>query len=134
LAFSPDGTLLAAGSVDTKVRVWDVRSGALKHTLEGHTNWVASNTLAFAPDGKTLASGGLDGLVILWDPATGAERAKLDNHSLQLLALAFAPDGKILATSSDTGGSVTLWEVPAGRVAQNIYIDQGLISSLAYSG
>jgi hypothetical protein len=56
VAFSPDGKLLATGSADKTVKLWDVRTGKLKKTLSGHGAEVGA--VAFSPDGKILASGG----------------------------------------------------------------------------
>ena len=52
---APAGRLLASASDDETVRLWDVQSGRLVRTLEGHTGSVES--VAFAPDGRLLASG-----------------------------------------------------------------------------
>jgi WD40 repeat protein len=134
LSFSPDGALLAAGSIDGIVRVWEVASGTLTQTLEGHNDWVMPNMLAFSPDGNTLASGSLDGTVRLWDPQTGAARETLEMlNSLQFMALAWEPDGTRLATSSDEGGALLLWDVQSGEVTDSLRLGQGVITSLAYS-
>ena len=67
VAFSPDGTTLAAGSTDGTVRLWDMATHRQITTLTGPTG--AVNSVAFSPDGKTLATGSADHTVRLWDVA-----------------------------------------------------------------
>ena len=73
IAISPDGDSLASGSDDHVVRLWDVASGILKQTLEGHTDSVES--VAFSPDGHTLATVSSDRTARLWDVASGTPQA-----------------------------------------------------------
>ena len=88
--------------------LWDVASGQLVRTLEGHTDRVAS--VAFSPDGRLLASGSVDGTVWLWDAPTGALLRTLEGHTWVVTSVAFAPDGRLLASGSmDT--IVRLWGV-----------------------
>jgi WD40 repeat protein len=63
VAFSPDGSILAAGS-GKRVRLWSVATGQPLGELTGHERSVLA--VAFSPDGRSLASGSEDGAVRLW--------------------------------------------------------------------
>lgn len=66
LTFSPDGRMLAAGSLDSPlVRVWETATGRERFRLAGHRDCV--RCLTFSPDGKLLLSGSDDGTVLVWD-------------------------------------------------------------------
>ena len=67
VAFSPDGSRLASGSLDNTVRVWDLKEPSAKPVvLRGHESAVYS--VAFSPDGSQLASGSWDNTVRVWNP------------------------------------------------------------------
>src|SRR3989442_276730 len=104
LAFSPDERLLASGSLDGSVKLWDVESRAPLWS-----GWHTKGTfcLAFSPDGSLLASGRFDATVRLWDARRGTALEDVP-HSGPVLSLAWSPDGRLLA-SSDFAGTIRLW-------------------------
>ncbi|KAJ7017158.1 chromatin associated protein [Mycena alexandri] len=68
-AISPDGRHVAAGSLDTIVRIWDAQTGALVERLRGHRDSVYS--VVFTPDGLGVVSGSLDKTLKYWDKEAG---------------------------------------------------------------
>ena len=69
LSFSPDGRVLASGSADKTIKLWEMSSGILIKTMNSHTNSV--NTLCFSPDGGILVSGSSDDTIKLWAMPSG---------------------------------------------------------------
>jgi WD40 repeat protein len=121
LAFSPDGALLAAGTMEgtnSTVLVWDTATGREHRRLKGDSSYCSN--VAFSPDGRTLAAGTDPGIanpgprLRVWELASGGMRWD------QLLpdpvfVLAYSPDSRTLAAASlDT--TVVLWDV-GGRLA-----------------
>jgi eukaryotic-like serine/threonine-protein kinase len=102
LAFSPDGSAVAASSWDTAVRVWELADLKDPKTLTDHRGYVWS--IAFSPDGATLASvgGKWDGApeARLWEWQTSTtSTAWFADHASGATAVAFSPDGETLATA-----------------------------------
>ncbi len=97
--YSPDGSLLASGSEDATVRIWDSSEGSLVHELIGHREIV--NDLSFSPDGTILASASNDGSVRFWDVGGGNLIRTIDSLLMdRVLNVEFSPDGNLIAVGS----------------------------------
>jgi WD40 repeat protein len=127
LAFSGDGSQLAAGDFEDVVTLWDLAGGRPRAFAKG-----AVSALAFAPDGKTLAGGLVDSTVGLWDVATGEQQGVLRGHAHAVVTSAFAPDGRTLA-SGDLGGVVKLWDVAERAERANLASPVDEVTALAFA-
>ena len=114
LAFSPDGKMLAGGSNDSTVYLWDAHTGTKFSTFMAHTDRISA--LAFSPDGKTLASGSQSGEICLWDTVNETkDSANIITPRATVSKLLFSPDGKILV-SGNGKGTIQLWDVHTGKL------------------
>ena len=129
VAFSPDGALLATGSLDKTIRLWCVADGTPVRMLKGHTNWV--NSVAFSPDGALLATGSNDKTVRLWRVATGEVRT-LEGHTDLVKCVTFSPDGALLATGS-RDKTIRLWCVADGTPVRMLKGHTNWVNSVAFS-
>ena len=120
---------LACGSGDRTIKLWDLATGTLKQTLEGHSSSVQS--VAFSPDGRLLASGSGDQTIKLWNLATGALELTLEGHLSSVQSIAFSPDGRLLASGSDDQ-TIKLWDSATGTFRHTLSTD-GMVSNVESS-
>jgi WD40 repeat protein len=127
VAFSPDGTRLAAVSTYRSARIWDRATG--EKLLEvRHDNWVTQ--VAFSPDGTKLATGSEDKSARIWDTATGQKLLEV-HHDAGVWPVAFSPDGTKLATGS-LDKSARIWDTATGIELLEVHHDS-LVRAVAFS-
>ncbi len=122
LAFSPDGSRLAAGGKGP-LCVWDVTTGQLLLSLSGHSGYVRG--LAFSADGSQLASCGDNGLLRLHD-ADGKELWTLTGHSGWIGSVAFHPEGNRLASCGEDR-TLRLWDPRTGQEVLSL-LDRAVVA------
>ncbi|MTJ48565.1 WD40 repeat domain-containing serine/threonine-protein kinase [Dolichospermum sp. UHCC 0259] len=107
VAFSPTHPhLLATGSGDNTIKLWDISTGELISTLSGHSWSVV--TVAFSADGETLISGSWDKTVKIWQISTKSEIASLVGHVDSVSSVAIRDDGGLIISGSKDK-TIKLW-------------------------
>src|SRR5262249_42144310 len=118
IALSPDGRMLAAGSLGGTVFLWEIATGREKGPLKGKLP-------VFDPEGKTLAFGLPGGNAGLFDISTGQVTATpvgewpattwetFRRYGGNVVAVEISPDGRCLALSADR--TINLWDIASRR-------------------
>jgi WD40 repeat protein len=137
VAFSPDGSMLAAAYGNGCVILWSPANGRGVMVLGGPRQFVSS--VAFSPDGKTLAVGTgywtrreVDGVVDLWDLTSWKRRARFEGHKGPVYCVAFAPDGHSVA-SVGIDGTPRIWNVESVQPRAPLPKQEDWIFSIAYA-
>ncbi|MEG4227572.1 Ig-like domain-containing protein [Microcoleus sp. N9_B2] len=129
LAISADNTILVGGSWN-KIWVWNLQTGEIIHSIEGHSHWVLS--VAISPDGNTLVSGSADKTIKVWNLKTGKLIHTLNRLSWHgwVTAVAITPDGKTIVSGS-TNKNIKIWNLTTGQLNQTIESSKKLSSVLS---
>ena len=124
VAISPDGTWLASGSEDKTVKIWDIKTGNCRATLEGHTDEVTS--LAITPDGETLFSGSFDHTIRRWSIGTRETATVLQGHHHTVRGIVIFDQGACLALCSgnESPPTIRLWDT-ANNELMRVIKDEG---------
>lgn len=115
-AIDPTGTLLATGSADGVVKVWDIRGGYITHVLRGHGGIVSAISFDLRNDRMNLMTSSVDGRVRVWDlkdrPKQGVQKpvATLGAHVSVVRGLDVNSDGtRMISGARDK--TVSLWHL-----------------------
>jgi WD40 repeat protein len=114
--FSPDGNVIASGSVDSTVIIRDRRSGAIIHILKQPQGVTA---IDFSPDGKFLISASYDSKVRLWNVADGSLLKVFEGHKGTIWTVAFSPNGEKIASAGEDA-TIRIWDIVSGHILQTL--------------
>lgn len=118
IAFSPnDSNILASGSDDLSIRLWNVSTQKCLRVLKKHTFHVT--TLQFNSKGNVLVSGSADETIVVWDLAQGRSLRTLAAHSDPVSSISLSPDDSIIASASHDG-LMRLFDTETGQCLKTL--------------
>jgi eukaryotic-like serine/threonine-protein kinase len=138
--YSPDGELIAAGTDENRIRIYEARTGKLIATFEGHDDEIWD--VAFHPNGTILASCDSGGVIRTWhlgDLAQSSDANEFGNwlssfrgHAARAWSVDFSPDGKRLVSASKDG-TVRAW-ASRTQLRQELDVAESVASDFLPSG
>ncbi|MGF1492308.1 MAG: protein kinase [Microcoleaceae cyanobacterium] len=121
IEIGPKGYILASGSADSTIRLWNLKTGQLLHRFLGHCRSIKSITMS--PNGQRLVSGSLDRTILAWNLNSRQMVDRFFSHTGSpyshrcgaIYSVAYSPDGKLIASGS-ADHTIKLWNQRNGEL------------------
>lgn len=130
IAFSHDSALLASGSRDTTVKIWDLVTGECLQAMTGHRHSIVS--VDFSHDSSRLVSASWDYTIRIWHTETGECIRVLTGHSAAVTSAKFSPDSTLIATGSEDA-TVRIWGGGSGECKHELLGHKNYVATVAFS-
>ncbi len=124
------GEILASGSDDKTIKIWDLKQRKELYTLRGHLGKVYA--VAISPDGQSVVSGSDDKTIKIWDLKTGKEIRTLVGHQGLISSVAISRDGQTIASVS-YDKTIKIWNFKTGAEIRTLKGHSREILSVAIS-
>lgn len=124
LRFSPDGSRLASSAADKTVRLWDVASGELMKSLEGHTHHVLG--VDWHAHGQTVATASADQTVKVWNVETGGQRRTIGGIPKEVTSIRYLGDSPQFAVAC-ADGQVRLYNGDDGKLVRAMNVAEDFL-------
>lgn len=131
LAISPDGKILASGSWDKTIKIWNLETTELIGTLTGHTDRV--NSVAISYDGKMLVSGSSDETIKFWNLHNGDLLCTFPGHSMEVNSVAINPKHQIIASCGGADNTIKLWNLRTGELLRTLKGHSDNVNAVVFS-
>ena len=132
LAYSPDGSLVATGGEDAKVKLWNTSSGFCFVTFTEHESSVTG--VCFTPNGKVVLSASLDGTVRAFDLARYRNfKTFTTPRPVQLSCLSVDASGDLIVAGGQDVFEIYLWSLTTGRLVDILSGHEGPVSAVSFS-
>ncbi len=130
LVISSNNSTLFSGSMDSTIKVWNLRTGQQLRTLKGHSRGVTS--IALAPNEQVLVSASEDCTVKTWNLRNGENIRTLMGHSKCVYSVAISRDCRIIASGS-WDNTIMLWDWNTGQHIGTLEGYTDTVCALAFS-